>query len=128
MNRTTPLGQMVMTTLLTAQPGKREELHQTLCSLQEGILGQPGNVDCMVGKDVGHSPRFHLHIVWEDHAAMVSFTAAEPFRVLLGALNVLAVPTEFLVFAADGTFAETYLARAPIPWAYRPSESPSGPP
>ncbi|HJV22324.1 MAG TPA: antibiotic biosynthesis monooxygenase family protein [Holophagaceae bacterium] len=103
---------MVLTALLVAKPGKREELHQALASLREGIQVQPGCLACIVGQDVGHAPRFHLHLVWEDGLALDAFMATEEFRILQGALAVLAVPTGFHIFPVEASFAPGGLLRA----------------
>jgi len=104
-------GPMVLTALLTAKPEKRGELHQTLFSLLGGIQGQPGCLECLAGQDLQGEPRFHLHLVWKDRACLEAFMAAEVFRILLGALQVLATSTEFRIVAAEDTPSTTELNR-----------------
>jgi quinol monooxygenase YgiN len=107
MKDTPQAGHVVMTALLSAKPDKREELHQALCSLVEGIQKQSGCLDCMVGQDLVGEPRFHLYLVWKDRRALESFVTTDLFRILLGAMNVLAAPTEFRISAAEDTFSPT---------------------
>lgn len=105
-------GQMLMTALLYAKPDKRGELHQTLCSLLDGIQRQPGCLDCLASQDLEGERRFHLHLVWRDRLALEAFMQAEVFRILLGALNVLAAPTEFQIVAAVDAFSPDELRKA----------------
>ncbi|HJV88699.1 MAG TPA: antibiotic biosynthesis monooxygenase family protein [Holophagaceae bacterium] len=97
---------MVLTALLTAKPGKREELHQALASLREGIQDQPGCLACIVGQDQGTAPRFHLHLIWEGGEALDRFMGTEVFQILQGALAVLAVASPGIhIFPAEASFA-----------------------
>ena len=128
MKDTTHSGQMVLTALLTAKPEKRGELHQTLFSLLGGIQGQPGCLECLAGQDLGGEPRFHLHLVWRDRACLEAFMAAEVFRILLGALQVLAIATEFRIVAAEDAFSPAELNRGGGPAAVLAPSAFSGPP
>ncbi|MFZ1375648.1 MAG: antibiotic biosynthesis monooxygenase family protein [Geothrix sp.] len=112
---------MVLTALLTAKPEKRGELHQTLFSLLGGIQGQPGCLECLAGQDLAGEPRFHLHLIWKDRASLEAFMAAEVFRILLGALQVLATSTEFRIVAAEDTFTPAELNRGGFPTLAPPS-------
>ncbi len=112
---------MVLTALLTAKPEKRGELHQTLFSLLGGIQGQPGCLECLAGQDLAGEPRFHLHLIWKDRASLEAFMAAEVFRILLGALQVLATSTEFRIVAAEDTFTPAELNRGGTPALAPPS-------
>lgn len=127
MKDASPSGQMVLTALLTAKPDKRGELHQTLFSLLGAIQGQPGCLECMAGQDLGGEPRFHLHLVWRDRQALESFMVAEVFRILLGALQVLAASTEFRIVASDDAFSPVELNKGfagDLPKAYSPLAGP----
>lgn len=115
MKDTLQTGQMVLTALLTAKSEKQGELHQTLFSLLGGIQGQPGCLECLAGQDLKGEPRFHLHLVWKDRACLEAFMAAEVFRILLGALQVLAVATEFRIVAAEDAFSPAELNRGGAP-------------
>jgi len=94
-----------MTALLYAKPDKGEELHQTLCSLVDGIQRQPGCLDCLATQDLEGDRRFHLHLVWRDRSSLEAFLRAEVFSILHGALNVLVAPTEFQIVAAEDAFS-----------------------
>jgi len=107
--------QMVLTALFTARPETRTELHQTLTSLREGILGQPGCLACLVGLDLGGEPRFHLHLAWRRRQDLDAFLASEVFRILAGALKVLTVAAEFWIASAAAAFLPAEAAASLLP-------------
>lgn len=109
MNAVLPTGQMPLIALLAAKPEKRGELHQMLFSLLGGIQSQVGCLECMAGQDLGGEPRFHLHLVWKDREGLEAFMVSEVFRILLGALQVLATSTEFRIIALDDAFSPAEL-------------------
>jgi len=101
MHPASPTDPMVLKAFLTAKSDKHGELHQTLFSLLGGIQGEPGCLECRAGQELGEEPHLHLSIVWKDRQALETFMGAEVFRILLGALQVLAVSTEFRIAAAE---------------------------
>ena len=107
MKECTSVGQMVMTATLTTKQEKKEELFQTLGSLFEGIRTQPGCRECMASQDVVGEPRFHIQIGWKDSLALETFLATDVFRILMGAMNVLAEPAEFHLVGTEDTCSLT---------------------
>lgn len=94
-------GVKVMSALLTALPGKQDELRQTLRSLQEEIRQQAGCLDCTVAQDTEGESRFLIFTVWKELAFLEAHLDSEPFRILLGATSVLSAPVGFRFIATD---------------------------
>jgi len=102
----------VMSALLTSRPEKQGEFLQTLRTLREEILLQPGCLECAVGQADGGGPRFFIFMVWKDLAHLEAHMDSEAFRILLGAVSVLSAPTGFRFIAGDSAFsAQGFLAR-----------------
>jgi quinol monooxygenase YgiN len=109
----------VMSALLTPIPEKQREFLQTLRSLREEFLRQPGCLDCAVGQAEGSTPSFFIFMVWKDQAHLEAHMESDPFRILLGAVSVLSAPATFRFIAADATFSpQDLLSRGGHPPAH----------
>jgi quinol monooxygenase YgiN len=93
-----------MTTLLTPAAEKEEEFLQTLRSLRGEIGHQPGCLASLAFRDVEGHGQFALVTSWEDQAALQAHLASQPFRVLVGASQLLGASTEFRFATSDSTF------------------------
>jgi len=83
----------VMTVTITAQPEKRAELTQALVPLLAEVRALEHCLECIVGQALEGQPRFLVHLVWANAAAMDAYLASESFHILLGASSTLAGPT-----------------------------------
>lgn len=110
----------VMTILLTARPGKQEELIQALESLTEEVRAQAGCQDCMIGQDLGNGSRFLLYLLWKDLASLHTYIASDGFRVLLGAHSTLADPGEFRFNTSAGDCTRSSGVSRPAPASRKP--------
>ena len=95
----------VMTALLTAKPGKREELLQVLGSLLEQSRSEAGCLQALVASSVHDQNIFIVYFNWTDLTALAAHMGSEPFRVLLGASSILSVPAQFRFVADDSPFS-----------------------
>lgn len=103
----------VLSAQLTVQPGKQAEFRQTLLSLRKEILLQPGCLECTIGLDAEEDSRFLVFMVWKDQAHLEGHLNSEAFRILLGASQVLTLPTTFRFAAADLASGSPGEAEAP---------------
>jgi quinol monooxygenase YgiN len=94
-------GSSLLTTLLTPTPEKEQEFLQTLRSLRTEIGRQPGCLACTVFKDEEGGGRLALITSWEDQAALRAHLSSEPFRVLVGASQLLGASPEFRFSTSD---------------------------
>jgi quinol monooxygenase YgiN len=94
-------GSSLMTTLLTPSPEKQQEFLQTLRSLRGEIGRQPGCLACTVFQDDEGSGQLALITAWEDQASLLAHVGSEPFRVLVGAAQLLGASPEFRYSTTD---------------------------
>jgi len=116
----------VMTTLLTPSPDKVGELLQTLDSLRPEIAGQPGCQACIVCRDVDGGSHLVLVTAWESREALQAHLASDPYRVLMGAAQLLGSDTEFR-FVPSGSIPKWAEPAAPSP-SHRTEVPPCAPP
>ena len=75
-------------------PEKREEFLQTIRSLHEQIKKEKGFRGSDVFQDLDNHERFNLIQHWETQDDLDNHTRSENFRILMGALKVLAEHSE----------------------------------
>lgn len=88
--------------LLTALPGKEEELLQILEALTWGAREMPGCLRSTLAQALREDRTFAWCLVWKDAPALAKFMTSEVFRILLGAAGTLCSPVHFR-FMADET-------------------------
>lgn len=80
--------------LLRVRPGKREELLQTLQSMQNDLKAEADLSKSSLYQDMNDSSVFHLIEEWATQDSMERYIRSEPFSVLMGALKVLCAESE----------------------------------
>jgi quinol monooxygenase YgiN len=73
---------------------KREEVLQTVHSLQSDLKQCQGLIRSTLYQDVDDPQQFHLINEWETDQDYDSYLGSEQFRILIGSLKVLSEETE----------------------------------
>jgi quinol monooxygenase YgiN len=76
------------------RPGKREELLQTLQSIQNNLKTEAGLSKSSLYQDINDSSVFCLIEEWATQDAMERYIRSERFSLLMGALKVLCAESE----------------------------------
>jgi quinol monooxygenase YgiN len=80
--------------LLRVRPGKREELLQTLQSIQKNLKAKEELSKSSLYQDMDDSSVFYLIQEWATQDSMERYIRSEEFSVLMGMLKVLCVESE----------------------------------
>ncbi|HAM50299.1 MAG TPA: hypothetical protein DCP92_06245 [Nitrospiraceae bacterium] len=83
-----------LTVTLKVIQGKREELVQTLRSLQQNLEKEEGFSKCTFYEDASDSSKFNLIEEWDTQDHLDNYLKSDLFRVLIGALKVLSAKSE----------------------------------
>ena len=92
---------------MTARPGKSKELHQTALEWIRRARKRKGSAGCHFSADTERTNSFVLDLAWEKERDLMDHIGSDEFGVLLGALNVLCVPTDCKI----RVFSETEQAK-----------------
>ncbi len=80
--------------LLRVRPGKREELLQTLQSMQNNLEEEADLAKYSLYQDMNDSSVFYLIEEWATQDSMERYIRSERFSVLMGVLKVLCAESE----------------------------------
>jgi len=80
--------------LLRVCPEKREELLQSLQSIQKNLKAEEELSKSSLYQDMNDSSVFYLIQEWATQDSMERYIRSEPFSVLMGMLKVLCVESE----------------------------------
>ena len=80
--------------LLRVRPEKREELLQSLQSIQKNLKAEEDLSKSSLYRDMNDSSVFYLIQEWATQDSMERYIRSEPFSVLMGMLKVLCVESE----------------------------------
>jgi quinol monooxygenase YgiN len=80
--------------LLRVQPGKREELLQTLQSIQNNLKAEADLPKSTLYQDMNDSSVFYLIEEWATQDSMERYIRSERFSLLMGVLKVLCAESE----------------------------------
>lgn len=80
---------MKLTVETRANPGKFQELHQTLEAFLPMIRGQNGCSDCRITRDIENGDVLVLVIHWETREDLERYIRSESGSALLGAIELL---------------------------------------
>jgi quinol monooxygenase YgiN len=76
--------------VLTARPGKAEELQALLFGMRPGCLAEPGNIRWDIWRDQAEPTRFVLDELYVDDAAVAAHRETPHFKHYLSRINDLA--------------------------------------
>jgi quinol monooxygenase YgiN len=100
------LHMITMTVAVKVKPEKREEFLQAMRSLNGGGEKQPGLRESTLYQEIDDQTGFSLIYEWETQKDLDRYLGAEKFRVLLGALKVLAEKSEMWCSDTSGKLSE----------------------
>jgi len=80
--------------LLRVRPEKREELLQTLQSIQKNLKAEEDLSKSSLYRDMNDSSVFYLIQEWATQDSMERYIRSEQFSVLMGMIKVLCVESE----------------------------------
>lgn len=80
---------MKLTIEMRANPGKFQELHQTLEAFLPMIRGQNGCRECRIARDIEDGDVLVLVIHWETREDLEQWVRSESGSALLGAIELL---------------------------------------
>lgn len=78
-----------LTIEMKANPGKFQELHQTLEALLPMIRGQKGCRDCRISRDIEDEEVLTLAVDWDAREDLEQYVGSEDGSALLGAVELL---------------------------------------
>jgi len=90
-----------ITAVLTAHPGKAEELKAMLVGMAPHCRAEPGNLRWDVWRDPSHEGRFVLDELYRDAAAVDAHRETAHFKSYLAKVPELADRMAFVVEAVD---------------------------
>jgi len=82
---------------IETRPGKKEELLQTLGELHPILCGQGGGCQANVLQPKLDNNVITVNQKWENAVAALRYFHSEPFQVLCGAINVLALSVKVTI-------------------------------
>ena len=86
---------MIVGTLrLVPAPDRRAEVLEVLRAIQGPAMAQPGCVACHIYEEQGSEPAVVLVERWESQAALEAHLRSEPYRRILGAVELSGGPPE----------------------------------
>lgn len=86
-----------ITAVLTARPGKAEELKALLVGMAPHCRAEPGNLRCDVWQDQSQSDRYVLDEPYADDAAVAAHRETPHFKDYLSRIAGLAERTAFVL-------------------------------
>lgn len=90
-----------ITAILTARPGKTDELRALLVGMAPACRAEPGNLRWDVWRDQANADRFVLDELYVDSAAVAAHRETAHFKAYLARINDLAERTAFVLDPAD---------------------------
>jgi quinol monooxygenase YgiN len=87
--------------ILTAKPGKLDELTTLLASMVQASRAEPGNLRYDLWRDQADANRFVLDELYKDQAAIDAHKASAHFQSYLGKINALAERSSYVLEAQD---------------------------
>ncbi|HVV33464.1 MAG TPA: putative quinol monooxygenase [Vitreimonas sp.] len=87
--------------ILTAKPGKVDELTALLASMVQASRAEPGNLRYDLWRDQADANRFVLDELYKDQAAIDAHKASAHFQSYLGKINALAERSAYVLEARD---------------------------
>lgn len=91
------LSPIVLSARVVALPAARRELLQALISWSETVRGEAATLSSHVYEDLEVPDTFRLEAQWTDATALEGHVRSDGFGVLLGALELLAMPIRLTV-------------------------------
>jgi quinol monooxygenase YgiN len=89
--------------ILTAKPGKLDELTALLASMVQASRAEPGNLRYDLWRDQADANRFVLDELYKDQAAIDAHKASAHFQSYLGKIGALAERSAYVLEAQDVT-------------------------
>jgi quinol monooxygenase YgiN len=90
-----------ITAILTAHPGKVDELRALLVGMAPQCRAEPGNLRWDVWRDPAHEGRFVLDELYRDAAAVAAHRSTPHFKAYLAQIPELADRMAFVVEAVE---------------------------
>lgn len=90
-----------ITAILTAHPGKADELRALLVSMAPHCRAEPGNLRWDVWCDPAHAGRYVLDELYRDAAAVEAHRQTSHYQAYLAAIPALADRMAWVVEAVD---------------------------
>lgn len=89
---------LIAIAVLTARPGKREELRASLLDLIEPTRAEAGNLDYVLFEQRDELGSFYMREAFQSQAALDAHIAAPHFRVFAEKMDELLVEPPRLIF------------------------------
>jgi quinol monooxygenase YgiN len=89
---------LVAIAVLTARPGKRDELRASLLALIEPTRTEAGNLDYVLFEQRDNPGTFYMREAFQSQAALDAHIAAPQFRVFAERIDELLVEAPRLIF------------------------------
>jgi quinol monooxygenase YgiN len=96
-----PSGEVKVTAILTARPGRAGELEALLFGMAPSCRAEPGNLRWDVWRDQSEPARFVLDELYIDNAAVAAHRQTPHFRDYASKINDLAERAAYVLDAAD---------------------------